>query len=254
MESTPAVSRWEPLNGGVWAAVSDRHTFGVDALLLAHFASPKTGERVCDLGTGCGILPLLFLREGRLAWVTGVDIQPEAISLAQASLERNGWAHRGEMFAASWLDLAGLLGAGSFDRVTVNPPYFPPGSGPVGQSPATRIARQEREDSLSGLMCSASRLLKNGGRICLCHRPERLPAVFGAMSAAGLEPKRLQPVQNRAGEAPWLVLIEGKKGGHPGLQWKPAWRLDDPAFSRALYRKDWDSPQAQIFAADPSSS
>ena len=34
--------------------------FGTDAVLLADFAAAKRGERVCDMGTGTGVLPLLL--------------------------------------------------------------------------------------------------------------------------------------------------------------------------------------------------
>lgn len=53
------------LDGGVFVYVDDGRTFGADSLLLADFARPARDgdppgerERVCDLGTGCGIIPL----------------------------------------------------------------------------------------------------------------------------------------------------------------------------------------------------
>ena len=65
---------------------------------------------------------------------------------------------------------------------------------------------------------SRARILKVGGRLCLCQRPERLPEVFAAMQEAGIEPKRMRLVQKRGDTPPWLVLIEGRRGGRPFLK------------------------------------
>lgn len=82
--------RYEPLDGGMAVAVDDFCGFGADALFLARFASPRPGERVVDLGTGCGILPVLLLRDSAAAHVTGVEIQPAAAALARRSVARSG--------------------------------------------------------------------------------------------------------------------------------------------------------------------
>lgn len=37
-----------------------RFCFGMDAVLLSGFAKAKKGERVLDLGTGTGIIPILM--------------------------------------------------------------------------------------------------------------------------------------------------------------------------------------------------
>ena len=64
-------------------------------------------------------------------------------------------------------------------------------------------------------------MLKDGGRLCLCQRTERMAEVLCAMSAARIEPKRLQMVAARAGKAPWLFLVEGQKNRAPGLRVLP---------------------------------
>ena len=55
--------------------VSREHRFGTDAFLLAGFSRPRQGEKVCDLCSGCGIIPLLWLRRERRPWVAyGVEL------------------------------------------------------------------------------------------------------------------------------------------------------------------------------------
>ena len=114
----------------------------------------------------------------------------------------------------------GIAPAGQFDRVVCDPPYFAPGSGKVSADPAAQRARHERPGTPEAVCAASAWLLRFGGRLCLCHRPERLPDVFAALAAAGLTPKRLMPVQLRPDKAPWLVLIEAVRGGKPGLTWE----------------------------------
>lgn len=208
---------WEPL--GVYEiALSDEHRFGTDALLLAHFAAPRATERVCDLGTGCGILPLLFMQQPTPPQcVTGLELQPQAVAQFAASIEQNGLTDRLTAKEADLRDLTSLP-LGAFDRVTCNPPYFPPDSGQRSERDAARLARHEGAGcTLRDVTRAAARLLRFGGVFCLCHRPERLCDVIISLREAGLEPKKLRLVQNEAGTSPWLLLCEAKKGGKPAL-------------------------------------
>lgn len=117
--------RYEPLDGGMAVAVDDFCGFGADALFLARFASPRPGERVVDLGTGCGILPVLLLRDSAAAHVTGVEIQPAAAALARRSVARSGLDGRAAVLCASWTDLDGLLPREGFPPGGVQPALFP---------------------------------------------------------------------------------------------------------------------------------
>ena len=76
----------EPLGNGFFVYVSAHHTFGTDAVLLSDFAKPAAKDKMVDLGTGCGIIPLLALRDKPLKSVYGVDISREAAELAQKTV------------------------------------------------------------------------------------------------------------------------------------------------------------------------
>ena len=230
-----------PIYGEVTVAVDDTHRFGTDAILLSHFAMPCGGDTVCELGTGCGAIALRLAAGGNPAAVHGVDIQPGAVDLARAGADRFPGAPKPTFAVGDWADPRGIAPAGSFRRVVCNPPYFPPHSGGVNPDPAARIARHETQDTLDGVCAAAAWLLTSGGRLFLCHRPERLPAVLAALAAHRLEPKRLQPVQKRADTAPWLFLVEARKDGRPGLSWLPPLVLyrEDGSFTdtyREIYR------------------
>ncbi len=234
--------QWIPVYGDICAAVNDTHRFGTDAILLSHFAAPAPGERVCELGTGCGAIALRMAAFGKAAAVHGVDVQPEAISLAQQGAAAFPGQPRPTFAVGDWNDPRSIAPAGSFRRVVCNPPYFPPDSGGVSREEAVRLARHEQPDTLDSVCAAAAWLLCSGGRFCVCHRPERLPAVLTALVRQGLEPKRLQPVQKQADTPPWLFLLEARRDGRPGLTWLPPLVLytlqgEPSAALREIYRE-----------------
>lgn len=212
--------RWIEVAGETRVLVDNVHRFGEDALLLADFAAPKSGERVCDLGTGCGAIALRICTNASPAVVHGIDIDPAAIALATQAADAFDGVPTPTFAVGDWSDPASLGVVGSYDLVVCNPPYFPLASGGVNVDETRRRARHEQADTLESVCAAAARLLRYGGRFCLCHRPERLTAVLAALTAAGLEPKRLCPVRHQAEESPWLLLIEAKRGGKPGLIWE----------------------------------
>lgn len=181
---------------------------GSDTLALGDFAAIKPGWRVCDLGTGSGALLLLLARRSSGLSLTGVEIDPLSACTARENLEANRLP--GEIIAGDLRTVP--LPAGSFDLAVSNPPYFPAGSGTSGGP-----ARSEERCTLDGLCAAAGRLVKNGGRFALCHRPERLADVFCALREAGLEPKRLKFAGHGAGYPPSLALVEAVKGAGVGL-------------------------------------
>lgn len=225
--------RLEPLGGGVEVYVSDRHHFTTDTILLANFAAVKNGERAAELGTGCGTIPLLMIRNNSPEEIYAVEIQQEAIDLLKESIKHN--LDNG-IEAASVIkpmlgdirDIRTLLPAGETDLVVCNPPYKLSGSGITNPDAGKRTARHETDCTLDDIMDAARWLLRFGGRFVMCQRPERLTDVLTAMRAYDMEPKRLRMVQGRADKAPKLFLAEAKRGAKPGyMDVLPALIIED---------------------------
>ena len=210
----------EPL-GKFTITVSDDHTFGTDAVLLADFAARHVSKLACDLGTGCGIIPLLLLKSERANRVFGVEIQKEGAALAALNAEKNGITDKLSALCLDLKEVKGNLPQGAFDLVTCNPPYNADGSGNKNENGAKKIARHETMCSFSDVVSAAKYLLKYGGRFCVCNRPERLGDMICEMHLAGIEPKVLREVIQRKGKAAWLVLLEGKVGAKPGMEIMP---------------------------------
>ena len=201
--------------------VSRDHRFGTDALLLARFSLPSPKARVCDLCSGCGIIPMLFFALGKPpALCYAVEIQEEAYELTKMSVEKNELSDR---FIPIKADLTGhkelfeFIRRESIDLVTVNPPYYKVNAGAERLSPAQAAARHEIYCDLEQVIHTASLLLKYGGDLKMCHLPERLADIICLMRKYGIEPKVLQFAHNKTDERPYLILISGKKGGKPGM-------------------------------------
>lgn len=227
MQNLKASEHIEYIDGSLKLVVSDSHTFGTDALLLAAFSAPKRKHTVCDFGTGCGIIPFYWLREG-VEKVHAVEIQPLACDQLTRSIEINSLGERFFLYNSDLRELKGKLEAGAFDLVTMNPPYTAEGHGIISETAADKIARHETSLELTDVFLSASRLLKFGGRMCICLRPERLTEAMAGMRKAKIEPKRLRFVSQRDGKAPWLFLLEGKKGRNPGLTVEKELHIENP--------------------------
>lgn len=224
----------EPLGKDFYLYVNKNHTFGTDAVLLSNFAAAKPKDKMVDLGTGCGIIPLLMLRDGLLSSAVGVDISEEAISLAQKTKEELNI----DRFTAINCDLKALKGKvefGCHTLVTCNPPYKAPNAGLKNPNERLRVARHEVECTLRDIVEVSAKLLQTGGRLCMCHRPERLSELMCIMSECKVEPKRLRLVCQRKGEEPWLVLIEGKRCAKTGLRIEPTLYVEeDGSFSKEM--------------------
>ena len=227
MQNLKATEHIEYIDGSLKLVVSDSHTFGTDALLLAAFSAPRRRNTVCDFGTGCGIIPFFWLREG-VERVHAVEIQPLACDQLTRSIEMNSLEDKFFLLNSDLRELKGKLPDGSFDLVTMNPPYTAEGHGIISTSGADKIARHETSLELTDVFISASRLLKFGGRMCICLRPERLTEAMMGMRQAKIEPKRLRFVSQRDGKAPWLFLLEGKKGRNPGLIVEKELHIENP--------------------------
>ena len=213
--------------GGPLFRQAEHFPLGTDSVLLADFVSLAGLGRGVDLGCGSGILSLLLLSRSEKLHMTGLEILPGAAATARDNLAENGLEGRGEIVCGDIRQVRSLFPAGSFDLAVANPPFFPVGSGALPANPARAAARGEVSCSLGELCDAAAYLCRTGGRFCLVHRPERLSELFVAMSSRALEPKRLRFVCARSGAAPSLVLVEGRRGGAPGLRVESALLLED---------------------------
>ncbi|MEG1834980.1 MAG: methyltransferase [Oscillospiraceae bacterium] len=206
----------EYLSNEIGVVVSEKHTFGTDAILLADFARPKKNETACDFGTGCGIIPFLWCSNGEQNEISAVEIQKSGYNQLCRSIEMNEIQNI-KPFNCDLKKIKGVLPLGQFNLVTMNPPYKKMNTGIKSSDECEKIARHETLCSINDICKSASSLLKFSGRFCICIKPERLFEAMKAMSDCKIEPKKLRLVVSKSNLAPWLCLIEGRRGGKSGM-------------------------------------
>ena len=199
----------------------DGFRFGTDAVLLADFAGVKQGEHVADMGTGAGVLPLLLSARAENTTFDAFEIQPQVADMAARSVALNGLEGRIRVHAADCREAAQRIGHACCQLVVTNPPYTQAGAGLVSPEETRALSRSDSGCTLEEWIAACGRVLKNGGRLCCVFPAPRFLMLCDAMRAARIEPKRVRFVAARATSSPKLVLVEGLKGGRPGLHVQP---------------------------------
>ena len=207
--------RLDELNRNNLMIIQDpsRFCFGMDAVLLSGFAQVKEGEKVLDLGTGNGIIPILLSAKTSGEHFTGLEIQPENVDIAQRSVRYNHLEDKISIAEGDICTASEQFGRSVFDVVTSNPPYMLGQHGLVNPDSAKAVARHEIRCTFEDVAREAAALLKPGGRFYLVHRPFRLAEIIVTLTKYKLEPKRMKLVYPFVDKEPNMVLLECVRGG-----------------------------------------
>lgn len=251
MDGQKNETHFEPLGKNCRVLVTAEHGFTTDTLLLADFSMPRSGEDCADLGTGCGAIPLLWRSRGKPRSVLAVEIQREAAELAERSVRENGFSREIMVARGDVRRYQELLPHQGFHLMACNPPYYALGSGYAGDG-SRGIARHEQTLTLEDLCRAARYGLRWGGRLCVCLPTERLAEAMEVFRQNELEPKRLRLVQSKEGKAPYLFLLECRRGGKTGLSVEPPLILTNGAgdFTAELLEIYGDYSQAATARRD----
>ena len=208
--------------------------YGVDSVLLAAFAAGETGAkpiakgaRVADLGSGSGIVGFIVCHKIPATTVIGIEKRESAAARASQAAELNSMTDCISFIEADVKDLAEdagsieQLGTAKFDAIVSNPPYFRQDAAIPNNQADKYVARHETTATIYDFARAMTNMLDKGGDCYIVHRPDRLADIFEAMRISGIEPKELQMVAPRAGEAANIVLIHGIKGAGKELKILP---------------------------------
>lgn len=197
---------------------TDGFCFGMDAVLLSGFAAAKAGEKVLDLGTGTGIIPILLSAKTEGEHFTGLEIQEEIARMAARSVVINHLEEKIEIVKGDIKEASRIFGAASFDVVTTNPPYMNDAHGLKNPTEVKAISRHEVLCTLEDVVREGAKVLKPGGRMYMVHRPHRLIEIINTMTKYKLEPKRMKMVHPFKEKEANMVLIEAVRGGGAWLK------------------------------------
>lgn len=226
--------KWEPISKNCKILVTEEHHFSTDTILLADFAKPRKKDVCADFGSGCGTIAFLWKIRNLPKKIYAVEIQENAVSQIYKSVEENKFSDL-DIVYGDIKDIKNLFPAECLDMVACNPPYKAIGTGIQNEDSSKKTARHEEFLSMENLAKSAKYVIKFGGRLCICQRPERLTDAIAIFRANNLEPKILRFVQQRNNSAPSLFLLECRKGGKNALTVMPTLYIEEEgAFSSEM--------------------
>ena len=195
--------------------------FGMDAVLLADFTRLRPRERVADMGTGTGILPLLLSQKELGCTFDAFEIQPEMAEMAGRSVLLNGLQDRIAVHAADMRTAWQITGREKMHVVVCNPPYGKRGGTLTSETAGISLARHEADCTIEDVCASCAAVLKNLGRLNIVFPAQRMLELFDALRKSRLEPKRIRMVCAKISKTPYLVMVEAMKNARPQLLWMP---------------------------------
>ena len=217
----------------------DGYRYSIDAVLLADFMRFKDGQTILELGTGCGIVPLILAFRNPALKIFGVEIQDQLARIAAANVRQNHLEERVYILHHDLKSLKLQQVSDQVQHVVCNPPYRRINSGRINLHKEKAGARHEVFAGLADFVDAAARLLQLSGSLTCVYPAPRLVDMVAHMRRANLEPKRLRMVHSKTGGPARLVLITGVKGGRPGLEVEPPLVIyrDDGDYTREVARK-----------------
>ena len=218
------------LNGRIRVKQSRKgYRFSIDAVIVAGHAKPRPNDKAIDLGTGCGIIPLVLAYRHPDIKVFGIEVQEELAEIEALNAEENGLKDRVTILCRDMKSLKHHMTSGPADLVVSNPPYRKADSGRINPDSQRAIARHEIKITLSDVVNTASRMLDISGRFVTVYSAERMTDLLTQMRLEDIEPKFLRMIHSDRDTEAKLVLVEGTKGGGPGIK---------VGLPMIIYRKD----------------
>ena len=203
------------------------YRYSIEPFLLVNFSLLKPGQEVLDIGTGCGIIPLLMINREPQLKITGVEIQDSAVTIAKKNVTNNKKIIK--IMDGDFLDNKLNFSNEQFDLIISNPPYRKINSGRLNQNEGKAIARHELKLNLQKMLQKAKAFLKKGGHITLASPPIRLQETLRELENQKLFPCRIRFIHGKKKSKAKIFLIDAKKGQKSDLI------VDSPLY---VYNKD----------------
>jgi tRNA1Val (adenine37-N6)-methyltransferase len=194
------------------------YRYSIDTVILAHHVKPKPGDQILDLGTGCGIVPIMLAFQCPGADFYGVEIQPELADIASWNVRENCMENQIKIMCRDMKTLNQNQFQTPMDIVVSNPPYRRVAAGRINPNSQRAVARHEIRATLPGVVAVAGRMLRTAGKFIIIYSAERLTDLLVQLRSARIEPKFIRFIHSKEETGAKLILLQGLKEGKPGLK------------------------------------
>lgn len=186
------------------------YRFSVDPILLTSFVNYRQGEKIMDLGTGSGIIPLILAHKkpNNKTKIVGLEIQEEMAEMAERSVAANRMEDEITIQQGDICTVRQDFKADSFDVVISNPPYIAKGKGRMNPNENKARARHEVNVTLANVVGAARYLAKPKGKVYFIYPVMRLTDLLCECRAKNLEPRRLRFVHANQASGAKLAMVE----------------------------------------------
>jgi len=189
------------------------YRYSIDAVLLAGLTRFRPQDSVVDLGTGCGIIPLLLAFRKSVAHITGLEIQESLADIARRNVLLNELDQRIKILQVDLRKVEFAMLNGPVDLVMSNPPYGILARGRVNPFSEKAIARHELFGTLADVVQAAAKLLPRKGRLALIYPAKRLAGLLKEVSIGGFTPKQLTFIHATLNSEAKLIHLESTREG-----------------------------------------
>ena len=198
----------------------DYFKFGTDSVLLANYVKVKNNDKIIDLGSGSGVIPLLLAYKNNPKKVYGLELQKPLVKMSQRSVALNNLEDKIEIIKGNIKNAMEIFEDNEFDTVVTNPPYRPVNNGKITKNKYKAIARHEIEIDIENIIRNTARLLRAGGSFYMVHLTKRMPQIIFSLKENNIEPKEMRLIQARKNKVPDRFLLKATLDGNPGFEVK----------------------------------
>lgn len=195
----------------------DYFKFGTDSVLLANYIDVKRTDKIIDLGSGSGVIPLLLAYKKSPQKVYGIELQKPLVEMAKRSVKLNGLEDKISIIAGDIKNVMNYFEDNQFDIVITNPPYRKIDTGKITQNKFKAIARHEIKIDIKAIIQKTARLLRAKGKFYLVHLNKRLPEIIYLLKNNNLKPKEMRLIQSRENKEPDRFILKAVMDGNPGF-------------------------------------
>lgn len=185
------------------------YRFSLDSILLADFVKCTAHDKMVDLGTGCGIIPLILHHNKTFHSILGIEIQEELAELARKNVFLNKAEGKIQIVEEDFRRFAASYDREKFDIVLSNPPYRKLNSGRLNPEQGKAIARHEISCTLEELISATAKLLDIKGQFYYIYPAFRLSEMAALLLKHHLSANKLCFIHPQADGEATHFLVQG---------------------------------------------